>query len=183
MAFVGSKRKGNCWRRSTWSKESLQDIILFKFCITTVIPTRANLSSLFLSGKAKVQIHFVHFHLKLLELKVKMFPPQLSPARTEGRVYKCSSMLKYKNNTNPPDDGTGTIQGSTKVNDLESNNFSFAAGANMGIWGAWCTRFYPPDHSRKISVRNRQDFMYEDNQQNERIFNTRLYFFCIVLYF
>lgn len=141
MAFVGSNRKGNCWRRST--KDSLKDIFFFLlFCITTVIPTRANLSSLFLSGKAKVQIKVAHFHLKFLELKVEMFPPQLSTARTEGRVHKCSSVLKSKNNTNPSDYVTGTIQGSTEVNDLESNNLSFAAGAYVGCWDVWCTRFY-----------------------------------------
>lgn len=58
-----------------------------------------------------------------------MFPPQLSTAHREGRVYKCSSMLESKNNTNPADYVTGTIQGSTRVNDFASNNFSFAAGA------------------------------------------------------
>lgn len=94
------------------------------------------------SGKAKVQIKVAHFHLKFLELKVEMFPPQLSTARTEGRVHKCSSMLKSKNNINPSDYVTGTIQGSTEVNDLESNNLSFAAGAYVGCWDVWCTRFY-----------------------------------------
>lgn len=88
---------------------------------------------------SEVQINVVHLHLQLLELKVEMFPP-----RREGRVYKCSSTLKSKNNTNPSDYVTGTIRGSTKVNDLESNNFSFAAGASLGCWDVWRTRFYTP---------------------------------------
>lgn len=65
-----------------------------------------------------------------------MFPPQLSTTCTEGWVHKCSSRsrstLKSKNNTNPSDYITGTIQRCTKVNDLESNNFSSAAGAYAG---------------------------------------------------
>lgn len=134
MAFVGRKRRGNCWRRST--KDSLEDVVFPK------IPhrrRRSHVSSPFLSGKAKAGINVVHLHLKLPELEVEMFPPQLSTARTKRRrENKRSGVQRSKNNPNPSDYGSESIQGSSEVNDLESNNFSSAAGASTGGWDVWC---------------------------------------------
>lgn len=116
-------------------QDSLEDVIFPK------IPyhrRRSHASSPFPSGTAKAGINVVHFHLTLPELEVEMFPPQLSTARSEGRENKRSGVRRSKNNPNPSDYVSGSTQGSSKVSDLESNNFSSAVGASTGCWEVWC---------------------------------------------